>query len=334
MEEGKCPIWGTPATPLRSDNTRNSGYWSARTGGAYKITYESLLEIRDGLFADKEKAKLTTWMVDQRRTGNECPIVTRAIIEQIIKGKNLTISQKKHRFFSYLEQKNLTLSSEIDLDQQNPEDKKFSWIELHSISAWIEAIKQDDTTVFLRMMQSEGLINFIEDNHRFSLTSSGFTHMEQLNSEPITTNKVFVAMWFGSGKHASDMLNIYNKGIKLGIQSCELGLEALRIDEKPHNGKIDSEIIIEIQNSKFIIADFTCFDPLQRADIRAGVYYEAGLAHGFGLEVIFCCHKNSFDGIHFDIRQSNFIVWETPEELAEKLKQRIRATFNPNKPRP
>lgn len=74
-----------------------------------------------------------------------------------------------------------------------------------------------------------------------------------------------------------------------------------------------------------MIADFT--------GNRNGVYFEAGFAMGLGIPVIWTCRKDHIDNVHFDTRQYNHIVWETPEELREKLTYRIEATI-PNRPTP
>ena len=60
---------------------------------------------------------------------------------------------------------------------------------------------------------------------------------------------------------------------------------------------------------------------------RGGVYYETGFAHGLGIPVIFTCQKNGLDEVHFDTRQYNHIVWETPEELRNQLAKRIAAVL-------
>ena len=60
---------------------------------------------------------------------------------------------------------------------------------------------------------------------------------------------------------------------------------------------------------------------------RQGVYFEAGYALGLGIPVIWTCRKDDLDNCHFDTRQYNHIVWETPEELATALEHRIRATI-------
>lgn len=60
-------------------------------------------------------------------------------------------------------------------------------------------------------------------------------------------------------------------------------------------------------------------------EARGGVYYEAGFAHGLGIEVIFTCKENALENVHFDTRQHNHIVWKKPEELRQGLAKRISA---------
>ncbi len=124
----------------------------------------------------------------------------------------------------------------------------------------------------------------------------------------------FCAMWF-----SEEVLPLWKEVIEPAITAA--GYEALRIDSKQHNGKIDDEIMASIRASKFVVSDFT--------GSRGGVYYEAGFAHGLGLPVIFMCRENDLKDIHFDVRQYNCILW-TPEKLVEaqtKLKNRILATL-------
>ena len=95
----------------------------------------------------------------------------------------------------------------------------------------------------------------------------------------------------------------------------------MRIDRDPSVDKIDDAIIAEIRRSRFLIADFTHGED----GARGGVYYEAGYAHGLGIPVIFTCHKDKIDELHFDTRQYAHIVWDSPEELRTLLRDRILA---------
>lgn len=120
---------------------------------------------------------------------------------------------------------------------------------------------------------------------------------------------VFVAMSFDE-----DMKEV-RKSISKVIK--DEGLTPLLIDSKEHNNQIVPEIFSEIEKAKFVIVDLTHH--------KTGVYYEAGYAKGKGKEVIFTCRKEDFENRHFDVAQTNTIVWETTDELSERLAKRIEA---------
>ena len=106
--------------------------------------------------------------------------------------------------------------------------------------------------------------------------------------------------------------------------SPELKEQAYRpfiISQKPDVNKIDDEIIAEIRRSRFLVADFTHGEK----GARGGVYFEAGFAQGLGIPVIYTCRYNMVDELHFDTRQYAHIVWNTPEDLRNELKNRIMA---------
>lgn len=126
----------------------------------------------------------------------------------------------------------------------------------------------------------------------------------------------FVAMWFDAG-----MNEIFDQAIAPAI--ADNGFDAIRIDRLSHNNKIDDEIIAEIRRAHFVVADFTC----GTGGARGGVYYEAGFAAGLGKPVIFSVNGNDLAQVHFDTRQFNHIVWNTPEELRSGLHNRIAATI-------
>jgi nucleoside 2-deoxyribosyltransferase len=119
-------------------------------------------------------------------------------------------------------------------------------------------------------------------------------------------------MWFDPS-----MSDPYDKGFQIGISRARYN--PIRIDRQEHINKIDDEIIALINSSAFVVADFSGH--------RGGVYFEAGYALGLGLPVVWTCRETDIDGLHFDIRQYNCILWETPEELATRLEKRIGASI-------
>lgn len=147
----------------------------------------------------------------------------------------------------------------------------------------------------------------------YQLTAKGVIRIES-GSPTEAAKKGFCAMWFSPQLH-----DVWQWVIAPAIRDA--GYEAVRLDEKEYNHNIDDEIIAEIRNSRFVVADLTGH--------RGGVYYEAGFAHGLGIPVIFMHRNDANPDIHFDLRQYNFILWDAGQwEMArKKLQTRIVATL-------
>ena len=143
----------------------------------------------------------------------------------------------------------------------------------------------------------------------FQVSPKGLLYLEGRRESVSSVG--FCAMWFNPSVRF-----IYDEAISKAIKDA--GYEPFRVDGKEHNNRIDDEIVANIKSAKFMVADLTGH--------RGGVYYEAGLAHGLGLEVIFTCKEKR--ATHFDIRQYNTIFWN-PDNMAdfrEKIKNRILAS--------
>ena len=156
------------------------------------------------------------------------------------------------------------------------------------------------------------------------ITAEGHTLLEELEGININSNKVFVAMWFNSETEEAWT------AIEQSVVSC--GFDPIRIDKQDFNGDISDEIIGHINQSKFIVADFTAGfydtnDPENSHIPRGGVYFEAGYAKGLGIEIIYTCRHDCLDYIHFDTQQNNHIRWDDEEDLKLKLMNRINATI-------
>lgn len=145
------------------------------------------------------------------------------------------------------------------------------------------------------------------------LKPQGLQRVDELQKNSTENSKnVFVAMSFA--KEMDETRETIRRAI------TENNLEPRIMDEIEHNHQIVHEMLYEIRQSKFVIAELTGHNN--------GAYFEAGYALGFGKEVIQVCNKEKFgeDG-HFDVKQINTVMWETQEELFERLNARIKATI-------
>lgn len=146
------------------------------------------------------------------------------------------------------------------------------------------------------------------------VTMDGWNRLEELKTFGQSLTQCFVAMAF-----RKDMDSIWGNVIEPAIR--EAGYKPFRIDREQHVNRIDDEIVAQIRRSRFMVADFT----LQ----RGGVYFESGMMHGLGRKVIWMCHEDELapeKGLHFDIRQFNFLTYSAPDEAIKKqLYDRILA---------
>jgi len=162
----------------------------------------------------------------------------------------------------------------------------------------------------------------------YRLTMKGWERVAQLQAEPRKGDQAFVAMWFHE-----DMDTIYDDGIAPALQA--LGYRPLHMGKVHHDNRIDAEIEAQIKRSRLLVADLTGH--------RGGVYYEAGLARGQGIPVVWTCNESfrpflAVDGvtpemdevpaheqmawtkqIHFDTRQYQILMWSDAEDLRDQL---------------
>lgn len=112
---------------------------------------------------------------------------------------------------------------------------------------------------------------------------------------------VFVASAFGH-----DQLDaLFESEIK---PAClQVGLQPFRIDMSEPDQTISARMVEGIVESKCLIADLTF--------ARPSVYFEVGMAHGFGVPMLLTCredhYRNNDDSlrVHFDLEQYKISYW-------------------------
>ena len=173
----------------------------------------------------------------------------------------------------------------------------------------------DQTNVFIKYLEKEELLSCLDSKNEMhiSLTPEGWKRVDELQQQNVKkSNTVFVAMSF-----ADDMKET-RETIKNVIIKNDYSPRIM--DEIEHNHQIVPEMLYEIRESRFVIAELTGHNN--------GAYFEAGYALGFGKEVIQVCNKEKFgeDG-HFDVKQINTVLWENQDDLSARLDARIKATI-------
>lgn len=173
----------------------------------------------------------------------------------------------------------------------------------------------------------------LASSYQFKIKPTGWSVFSNLEKKVKKSNYAFIAMWF------DDSTKLFATQAHEAIEKA--GYECKIVNQVHHNNYIMDEVINLINDSRFIIADFTCIPECNdngqiSGGVRGGVYYEAGFAKGLGKDVIVTCRNDddSQKRRHFDIDQLNTIFWRHDKnklkvgefDFVDFLCERIKAT--------
>jgi hypothetical protein len=285
---------------------------SPRAGGRYVVT--GSIETAVMASSVPEKRAITRWLIRQRSQGVSVPRLDSTSLGSAVLQPALKFTEKVNAILSLFGQ-NIDRMDRV-FQVSRTETPSASVPEMIAAS---DTVDVDDLRACLTILKNMGLL--IEagstiNTERYALTSAGWERIETLESKIVSTSQAFVAMWF-----SPLMSDVFQQGFVPAITAA--GYNPLRIDKKEHINKVDDEIIAEIRRSRFLVSDLTC----EPEKPRGGVYFEAGFAMGIGIPVIWTCKSTSIGDLHFDTRQYNHIVWETPNDLHAQLYARIGAVI-------
>lgn len=257
---------------------------------------------------ENKSAELSGWLRERNILGIDIPMLKSELMEEVISALPN---------YGPLEKQNKLLKA-IELLTDYP-GKEVVLIPEYEVSlAW--AKNEKEFAYYVKSLMDRGFLEINNADRRtlsdplypMVITASGWEHLENDQSNLASKTQAFIAMSFDK-----ILLPVYENAIAPAIEST--GYRPYRVDAIPHLDRIDAKIVAEIKNSRFVVADVT--------QQKAGVYYEAGFAHGFGIPVIWCVRHDDLNNVHFDTRQYNHILWETEGELKEKLRDFILATI-------
>lgn len=249
--------------------------------------------------------RISAWIRERNEFGGEFPKIGSRTLDEITE----TLPTYK------VTEKQLKLLRALERQTKHPGAKVLIIPETDFPLAW--ATSEDEFNYYIECLLQRGLITSAEDLERGKsfvyqviITSAGWEHIEKTNLPAAFSNQAFVAMSF-----SPEMNNAWKLGIKPSIEIA--GFDPFRVDGEPHNDRIDLRIMMEIKNSRFLIADFS--------QQRHGVYFEAGYALGLGIPVIWSVRSADKESLHFDTRQYNHIIWETNDDLKSQILTYITA---------
>lgn len=272
--------------------------------GEFKLSGTAGTVLRNVVGPDK-RALLSGWVKEQNNSG-AVPLITNAVLDNVFQRPLPSVAQRAFSLLKEAEKGSHELGQLVNINEPR--------FLAASYSANIK-----DVYYLVRTLNDQGMMKWTTINGSCQILPRGYIKIDELRGHQSTSSQGFIAMWFDS-----TLNDAYENGFQSGVLLA--GYDPLRIDRLDHVNRIDDEIIRQINSSRFVVADFTGH--------RGGVYFEAGYALGKEIPVFWTCRKSDMEGLHFDIRQFNCIVWDEPENLAERLSTRIEAVLGagPNKP--
>lgn len=311
-----CFIWDVPAEVKRLPNDCYR-VWCERAGGVYEIS--GTASACDYNLTNIHRSLISLEIYKKCRV-NEVLFLDDSSIKKIQTFTAPTISGRANACLQYCVDKTQHIGHLLDFRFEEYVGMGMQADVPKDMFAATFSVEHRELSYLMKYLINQGLID-ASSQYEIQVSPSGFEYLDKLSASGDTSKQAFIAMWFHSSVD-----ELYDRGISLAVKDA--GYIPIRIDKLDHNNKIDDEIIKEIRKSKFLIADFTSGRSSDQELVpRGGVYFEAGFAYGLGIPVIWTCHKDCINDVHFDTRQYNHIVWETPEELRIKLFNRIGATI-------
>jgi nucleoside 2-deoxyribosyltransferase len=285
-----CPLCGRTAIKTAMGRDRKI---QCKQCGEFKLTDTAEVTIPN--LDRRLRLKIGFWTREQNDLGEELPTVGSSTHELVRKLADKTVMERADRLLRF------------GISQQEDLGGRFD-INAPEIVALTHSQSNGDVQELARLLFEMGWLHEGYKNGTAQISPKGFMHASE--SKVSGSVNGFIAMWFDKS-----MDGARDQGFDPAIRGA--GYTPIIVSGVEHINKIDDEIISQIRQSKFLVADFTGH--------RGGVYFEAGFAMGLGLPVFWTCRQDDIVNLHFDIRQYNSIDWLDPVNLAKRLQRRIEA---------
>ena len=299
-QESRCPIWNTPASreslSHRGEDRGEETIDSPRAGGWYSISVEAITLLPQ--IDDCVKARLTSWLVDQRRLGVECPKIFQETIKMAKQQENLSVHDRADRLLQYIGDKTVEIGHRVTFTVPDMSNT--------AIAAWSESVKRHEVETLLEYLADQGWIKSNTERNYHTLTVKGSARLAELKTANTESSKGSVTMSGGlttlptePGKKVlnaeSKMRDVFiihgrDDGTKETVARfiSQLGLNPIILHEQPNQGQTIIEKFERHAEVTFAIALLTPDDtgslsedePSLKPRARQNVIFELGYFTG------------------------------------------------------
>lgn len=243
-----CRIWNIAASGESLSDRDVERINSPRAGGWYLITLEAITRLPQ--LDDRVKARLTTWLVDQRRLGVKCPEIFQKTITDAEQQKDLSVHERADRLLQYIEAQTVEIGTQCVF---TPEEMLKT-----AIGAWSESLSQEEVHYLLKYLDKQGWIALREYPPSkynievgYTLTVEGYARLVELEKANAESSKGFreddssteisTPQNQTRPKHMRDVFIIHGRddGTKETVARFieQLGLNPIILHEQPNQGQ-------------------------------------------------------------------------------------------------
>jgi hypothetical protein len=310
LETQDCPVCGRKLTEPPSVRGRggfDGAYFTCARCGQFGLTRTAEANLRVWLQESWDNKMVLSHLLRRMQQSGRWPLIDSKLIENIIKTSALPrVHEQADNLVRWLGD-----------NQRGPGEPERVREETHG--GIIGTLTGGGFDFVLRGLVDGRLIKAertLADGADVELTFDGWRRWDELRQGATNETKAFMAMPYGNA--ALD--KIVDEHFRQAVR--DTGFRLIRFDDEPKAGPMDDRMRVEIQSSRFLIADLT--------DGNNGAYWEAGYAEGLRKPVIYTCEKKTWDKVktHFDTNHCLHIVWNesAPEEAMKRLKATIRVS--------
>jgi hypothetical protein len=188
VKEAVCPITGGVATvePRTGDWRR---FHSPAAGGTYDITGSAAEDLAGHLRKTSDRARLLTWLVDQRIAGVEIPRVTTYLLEPSALPALPKVGARVERLYLALKHVLPTIDSSLPFEGNVAALPSDEWTSEQSrayLRAWTASTSDEELRALVRHAVAAGLVSA---NRRIALTIAGWQYLEDREEEVPTLGR-------------------------------------------------------------------------------------------------------------------------------------------------
>ncbi len=147
-EDQICPIWGTPTSVEPGDGDFNY-VDSPRAGGKYRISRRAVMKLQKEE-DDSIKARLTSWVIEQQRSGKDDQKITEHTLNDVKQRPALSAEKRADNLLTYIQQAVSQIGGTFTFSQGQNDRGSMKML------AWSESINIDEVKALMDHLEQQG----------------------------------------------------------------------------------------------------------------------------------------------------------------------------------